>query len=104
MTRSALCGKCGLRGLHRRPGSGGAEVRIGPGQSFGEADGGVAAEGVQAGDVEQLAWRAVGFAGVEFDATAVADDAGDGLASSPDGDILAVPTLMCESMGWVCAS
>ena len=44
MTRSALCGKCGLRGLHRRPGSGGAEVRIGPGQSLGEADGGATAK------------------------------------------------------------
>ena len=58
---------------------------IRPPQAFLQANFGFPAHGLQAADVHQLAGRAIGFVGIEYDLARVADNGLDQLGQLGDG-------------------
>ena len=63
------------------------EPVVGVAEAVGQVDAGAPAEAAQAGDVEQFARGAIGFARVEDELALEADDFGDLVREFGDGDV-----------------
>jgi hypothetical protein len=61
----------------------------------------IPAKRMQAGHIQQFAWRTIRLSGVKDHPAFVAHDLGDRLRQFTDRAVHPVPTLMCDSIGSV---